>query len=82
MPAAGYLFTMSANGLEYLQHCAKRRCGSCQRWQGERLPGETPGTVLLAAETAGGHCLGGPWDGTERRARQACGQWQRWPEIV
>ena len=56
----------------------RRRCASCERWQGERRPDDTPDSVLIEAETATGLCCGGPWDGSERRARSACGRWLRW----
>lgn len=63
------------------QAVARKRCASCQRWTGERQPGQ-PGDVLIAAETATGLCNGGPWDQSERRARSACGHWQCWPMLV
>ena len=60
------------------QSVSRRRCASCERWSGERLPGATADEVLITEETATGICQGGPWDGSERRARSACGHWLRW----
>lgn len=62
------------------QAAAARRCASCERWGGERTPAP-PDAVEVAAETTPGLCRGGPWDGSERRARSACGQWLPWPAI-
>jgi len=60
----------------------RKRCASCERWQGPRQAGELPDTVGIAAETDTGLCIGGGWDGSERRARSACGHWRIWPELV
>lgn len=64
-----------------LQAVALRRCASCERWSGPRSVAAEPGCVAIAAETDAGICVGGPWDGQPRRARSACGRWQRWPAI-
>ena len=73
---------MPPNTLENPQSQAieRKRCASCERWSGKRQPG-APGEVLIEAETAVGLCCGGPWDGSERRARSACGHWKLWPEL-
>ncbi|MFC5301399.1 hypothetical protein [Azospira restricta] len=59
----------------------RRRCASCERWSGARSAGGDGASVLIASETATGTCVGGPWDGSERRARSACGQWLRWQAL-
>jgi hypothetical protein len=59
----------------------RKRCASCACWQGERQPGEEPGTVGVESETVSGLCRGGGWDNSERRARSACGHWRIWPEV-
>lgn len=64
------------------QDVARKRCASCQRWSGVRQPGPTPDVVMIEAETSVGICQGGPWDGSERRARSACGHWQCWPLLL
>jgi hypothetical protein len=62
-----------------LKHSVDRkRCASCERWSGFRQAGSTPDYVLIEAETSTGLCQGGPWDGSERRARSACGHWRCW----
>ena len=38
-------------------------------------------TVAIASETDTGPCQGGPWNGSERRARMACGHWLRWTAL-
>jgi len=60
----------------------RKRCASCERWQGERRPGTTPETVEIEAETSTGLCIGGGWDSSERRARSACGYWRLWPALA
>jgi len=60
------------------QAVERKRCASCQRWSGLRYPGQTPDIVLIESETSTGLCQGGPWNGSERRARSACGHWQCW----
>jgi hypothetical protein len=40
-----------------------------------------PDAVLIESETSTGICQGGPWDGSERRARSACGHWQCWDAL-
>ncbi len=69
-PAENWLF----------QAVDRKRCASCQRWQGPRLAAP-PDQVLIAAETITGRCDGGGWHDDERRARSACGHWQRWSAL-
>ncbi len=64
------------------QTVARKRCASCQRWTGPRLPGADAGTVLIESETVTGLCEGGGWHGSERRARSACGHWLRWQVLA
>ncbi len=64
------------------QAAALRRCGSCERWSGERSVADVPGFVRVTSETADGLCIGGPWDGEARKARSACGRWSCWPEVA
>lgn len=73
--------TAGADRASVLQPLAARRCGTCARWGGPRAPAPEAAAVRLAAETVSGPCLGGPWDGSERRARAACGRWQAWPAV-
>jgi hypothetical protein len=61
-----------------IQPVSLKRCASCERWSGSRQIGVQPETVQIEDERALGLCQGGPWDGSERRARSACGRWTRW----
>jgi hypothetical protein len=63
------------------QLVSRRRCASCNRWSGARQIGAAPETVEIESELTTGLCLSGPWDGSERRARSACGQWIVWPAL-
>jgi len=63
------------------QHADRKRCATCERWSGARIPGHEARTVTVESETTPGMCRGGPWDGSERRARSACGHWLIWPAI-
>jgi hypothetical protein len=38
--------------------------------------------VRIVSETDIGLCDGGPWNGSERRARSACGHWDCWPALI
>jgi hypothetical protein len=60
----------------------RKRCASCERWQGPRQAGELPDTVGIVSEMDTGLCIGGGWDGSERRARSACGHWRIWPALL
>jgi hypothetical protein len=60
----------------------RKRCASCACWQGPRHADFVSDSVLIEAETVTGNCLGGGWDGSERRARSACGHWKIWPVLI
>lgn len=64
------------------QSVTLHRCASCQRWSGARQVGAAPQTVEIDNELSTGRCIGGPWDGDQRRARSACGQWIVWPALL
>ncbi|WP_371325382.1 hypothetical protein VX159_07655 [Dechloromonas sp. ZY10] len=59
----------------------RKRCASCDRWQGERRAGSDGRQVEIESELSCGLCRGGPWDNSERRARSACGHWLRWQQL-
>lgn len=63
-----------------VQSAHDKRCLSCKRWGGARRPGAEPDTVEYE-EGASGLCNEGPWHGSLRRARNACGQWVRWAAL-
>jgi hypothetical protein len=65
-----------------IQAALLHRCASCNRWGGPRQIGTAPQTVEIASELTTGLCVGGPWNGSERRARSACGQWAVWPALT
>ncbi|MFN3986108.1 MAG: hypothetical protein ACK4KV_11485 [Rhodocyclaceae bacterium] len=56
-----------------------RRCPTCARWGGPRRMAEDRVTVLIP-EQARGPCREGPWHGSPRGPRNACGQWQPWAD--
>ncbi|ATE59576.1 hypothetical protein [Thauera sinica] len=58
-----------------------RRCPTCNRWGGERRIGEDGRTVHLNPANSRGPCNEGPWHGSLRGPRNACGQWLQWTEI-
>jgi hypothetical protein len=60
-----------------IQPVARRRCLSCQRWQGERVVVDAA-QVGTADETVQGLCREGPWDGNPRGVKNAFGRWVRW----
>ncbi|MCP5268940.1 MAG: hypothetical protein H6943_07875 [Zoogloeaceae bacterium] len=64
------------------QAAAMKRCATCDRWSGPRTPGTPPDSVDLASESDTGRCVGGPWDGSERRVRSACGHWILWQMLT
>ena len=59
-----------------------RRCPTCRRWGGKRWLGANGEQVELDADDNRGPCVEGPWHGSLRGPRNACGQWLRWIEIV
>ena len=48
---------------------------------GATRAGEAPGKVAIDSDTVAGLCVGGPWDGSPRLARSACGRWVRWQAL-
>jgi len=65
-----------------IQAVDRKRCASCQRWEGDRQTGPAVDSVSLTSETITGLCLDGGWHGAERRARSACGHWQIWSVLL
>ncbi|HMV19166.1 MAG TPA: hypothetical protein PLN96_03695 [Zoogloea sp.] len=65
-----------------VQSVQRRRCLTCNRWGGQRRPGDEPDTVEFDEAHDRGPCQDGPWHGTLRGPRNACGQWLRWTLIV
>jgi hypothetical protein len=56
----------------------RKRCVSCNRWGGVRRPGAEPDTVEYDENNDRGPCVEGPWHGSLRSPRNACGQWVLW----
>ena len=54
------------------------RCPTCKRWDGPRHRGPDGDETLLDDADATGLCTDGPWHGSRRGARNACGQWICW----
>ncbi|OYD54179.1 hypothetical protein CGK74_08240 [Thauera propionica] len=59
-----------------------RRCPTCNRWGGWRVLEADGQNVRLDPENSRGTCNEGPWHGSLRGPRNACGQWLRWVAIV
>lgn len=63
------------------QPIERKRCLSCNRWGGVRQPGVVPGEIIYDEHNDRGPCIDGPWNGTLRGPRNACGQWVLWVEL-
>ena len=61
---------------------APRRCPSCERWGGVRRLGADGVAIQLDPANTLGRCNEGPWHGSLRGPRNACGQWKPWLEIA
>lgn len=59
-----------------------RRCCTCQRWDGPRHVGMVVGTVCFEHDEVRGQCVDGPWHGSSRNLRNACGRWFQWLELL
>lgn len=59
-----------------------RRCPTCNRWGGRRELDGDGVTVQLHPAEPRGPCNEGPWHGSLRGPRNACGQWLRWFAIL
>lgn len=59
-----------------------RRCCTCHRWDGPRRVGLEAGTVCFPDGEALGRCVDGPWDGSQRNLRNACGRWVQWLALL
>ena len=59
-----------------------RRCPTCNRWGGKRDLDDDGITVHLHPTEQRGTCNEGPWHGSQRGPRNACGQWLRWTMIA
>lgn len=58
-----------------------RRCPTCNRWGGKRRLGADGTSVELDPADNRGACNEGPWHGSLRGPRNACGQWLQWGAI-
>lgn len=59
-----------------------RRCPTCNRWGGKRKLDGDGTTVRLHPMEQRGPCNEGPWHGSLRGPRNACGQWLPWIMIA
>lgn len=55
-----------------------KKCLTCNRWSGWRQPGTVPDTVVYDDSRDQGECVEGPWHGSQRSVRNACGRWVCW----
>lgn len=59
-----------------------RRCCTCQRWAGPRWVGVKAGSVCFEHAAVHGLCTDGPWHGSPRSLRNACGRWVQWLALL
>ncbi len=59
-----------------------RRCCTCQRWDGPRHVGLEVDTVRFEHDAVLGQCVDGPWHGSKRNLRNACGRWHQWLALL
>lgn len=64
-----------------IQLAELRRCPTCNRWGGKRTLGADGVQVELDPEDNRGPCCEGPWHGSLRGPRNACGQWLQWTSM-
>lgn len=64
-----------------IQIAELRRCPTCKRWGGKRTLAADGVAVLIDATDNRGPCREGPWHGSLRGPRNACGQWLHWIAI-
>lgn len=55
-----------------------RKCLSCQRWQGWRKFEPVTQHVEYDEARPEGECKEGPWHGSLRTVKNACGRWLQW----
>lgn len=65
-----------------VEYAELRRCPSCERWGGVRRLGADRMAIELDPANNRGRCNEGPWHGSLRGPRNACGQWKPWIEIA
>lgn len=65
-----------------LQSADLKKCLSCQRWGGGRRLAAEPGMIEFDESEPKGLCNEGPWHGSLRSVRNACGRWQRWEALT
>ncbi|MBC9071251.1 hypothetical protein IAI53_04685 [Thauera sp. CAU 1555] len=61
-----------------MQPAETGRCPTCKRWGGVREHAGDGATVLPDPQRLRGPCVEGPWHGSLRGPRNACGQWVCW----
>lgn len=59
-----------------------KRCCTCHRWSGPRRVGDAAGTVTFDHDAVVGQCVDGPWHGSSRNLRNACGRWFQWLDLL
>ncbi|THF63312.1 hypothetical protein [Pseudothauera rhizosphaerae] len=65
-----------------MQIAEPKRCATCKRWGGVRELAPDGSTVLPDPARLRGPCIEGPWHGSLRGPRNACGQWVDWREAA
>lgn len=59
-----------------------KKCLTCQRWSGWREPDALHDSITYDASRQLGECVEGPWHGSLRSVRNACGRWVVWEKLV
>lgn len=58
-----------------------KRCLCCNRWGGKRVPRPEQDGIAYDPAAPQGPCVDGPWNGTLRGPRNACGHWLKWSAL-
>lgn len=59
-----------------------KKCLTCQRWSGWRQADSRLDNIAYDPSRLLGECIEGPWHGSLRSVRNACGRWVVWEKLV
>lgn len=73
---------MSKHGVVSLS-CRRRKCGTCDQWQGKRqIELAEDNQKIIAADKRGGDCRDGAWRNFITLPHQTCDQYYRWGALL